>query len=341
MFTRRLLKIKIHSRRVFIFKRSLPIFAFLLAGVMIVWPQLTEQKDKFTARQIPEGKVEKASVDMTAVRFFSKDDKDRPLTLVAQSVLETNPEKKIITLNEPEAEYVMENKTVLMSSSAYGLAFQKEEYLYFEDEVDTKTNDGWTAKSSKVIYDYQKGVLESEAPVYITGPDGTLTADKGFYMINKGQNMTFNGHIDVLITSVSDKVHLTAERELIINQGQRTITALQDVVVIQDGYKITADKMVLYYLPKGKGKERIEKIIATGHVVADNKTQKISGNKGIYNPHTSIIEMTDNVVLTQGQNKAYGSTATLNLLTGVSSLTAQENNKPARIKGQLIPSDLQ
>lgn len=341
MFTRRLLKIKIHSRRVFIFKRSLPIFAFLLAGVMIVWPQLSEQKDKFTARQMPDNKVEKASVDMTAVRFFSKDDKNRPLTLVAKSVLETNPKKKIITLNEPSAEYVMENKTVLMSSSAYGLAFQKEEYLYFEDDVDTKTNDGWTAKSSKVMYDYQKGILESVAPVRIAGPDGTLTANKGFYIIDKGQNMTFKGHIDSVITSVLDKIHLTAEKEMIINQSQRTITAIQDVVVVQNGYKITADKMTLYYLQKGKGKERIEKVVATGHVVADNKTQKISGDNGIYNPHTNVIEMTGNVILTQGQNKAYGSTATLNLQTGISSLIAKENNKPARIKGQLIPSDLQ
>jgi lipopolysaccharide transport protein LptA/LPS export ABC transporter protein LptC len=278
---------------------------------------------------------------MTAVRFFSKDDKNQPMTLVAKSVLETNPEKKIITLTEPSAEYVMENKTILTSSSSYGLAFQKEEYLYFEDEVDTKTNDGWTVKSRQVIYDYQKGILESEAPVRITGPDGTLTADNGFYITNKGQHITFNGHIDSVITSVSDKIHLTAEKEMIINQPKRTMTAVQDVVVIQNGYKITADKMVLHYLPKGKGKERIEKVIAIGHVVADNKTQKISGDKGVYNPQTNVIEMTGNVVLTQGQNKAYGSTATLNLQTGVSSLTAKENNKPARIKGQLIPSDLQ
>ncbi len=341
MFTRRLLKIKIHSRRVLIFKRSLPIFAFLLAGIMIVWPQLSEQKDKFTARQIPQDAIKGAKVDMSEVRFFSKDDKDRPLTVVARSVVETDPQKKIITLNEPDATYVMENKTVLNSKTIYGLAFQKEEYLYFEDEVDTKTNDGWTAKSRKVIYDYKQGILESGSPVKISGPDGMLTADKGFYIVDKGQNMIFNGHIDVVITSVSDKIHLTAEKEMIINQGQRTVTAVQNVVAVQNNSTITADEMVLYYLPKGKGKERIEKIIATGHVIADNKTQKITGDTGIYNPKKQEIEMTGNVVLTQGMNKAYGTKAMLNLKTGLSSLTATENKKPARIKGQLIPSDLQ
>ena len=340
MFTRRLLKIKIHSRRVFIFKRSLPIFAFLLAGMMIVWPQLSEQKEKFTARQIPENGMEKASVDMTAVRFFSQDDKKQPMTLVAKSVVETNPEKKIITLNGPEAKYVMTNKTVLTSVSSYGLAFQKEEYLYFEDEVNTKTNDGWNVKSTKVIYDYQKGILESEAPVYITGPDGTLTANNGFVLTDKGQHIVFNGFIDMVVTSVSNKIHLTAKKNMTVDQSNRTITAVQDVVVVQNNATITADKMILHYLPKGKGKERIEKIVAKGHVVASNGTQKITGDTGVYNPRTHQIEMTDNVVLTQGSNKVYGSTAKLNLQTGISSLTAKENNKPARIKGQLIPSDL-
>lgn len=341
MFTRRLLKIKIHSRRVLIFKRSLPIFAFLLAGVMIVWPNLSEQKDKFTVRQIPDGKVENASVDMTAVRFFSQDDKNRPLTVIAKSVIETEPAKKIITLNEPSATYVMDDKTTLTSTSSYGLAFQKEAYLYFEENVDTVTNDGWRAKSSKVIYDYEKGILKSEASVKITGSDGTLTADSGFYMTDKGQNIIFNGHIDALVTSVSDKIHLTAEKELIVNQQNRTMTAVQDVVVTQRNSTIQADEMVLYYLPKGKGKERIEKIIATGHVMADNGTQKISGDTGTYNPKTGVMEMTGNVVLTQGQNRAVGTKATLNLQTGQSSLTATANNKPARIKGQLIPADLQ
>lgn len=308
---------------------------------MIVWPQLSEQKEKFTVRQMPDNKVENASVDMMAVRFFSKDDKNQPMTLIAKSVLETDPSKKIITLTEPKAEYIMENKTTLNSSSSEGFAFQREEYLYFEKEVDTQTNNGWTSKSRKVIYDYKKGVLKSEALVYITGPDGMLTADKGFYITDKGQNITFNGHIDTTITSTDDKIHLTAEKEMIIEQPKQIITAIQDVVVTQKGYQITSDKMVMHYLSKGKGKERIKKIIATGHVVADNKTQKISGDKGVYNPHTNVIEMTGNVVLTQGKNKAYGTTATLNLLTGVSSLTAKKNNKPARIKGQLIPSDLQ
>ncbi|MGN1063186.1 MAG: hypothetical protein ACI4QM_02555, partial [Alphaproteobacteria bacterium] len=101
MFTRRLLKIKIHSRRVLIFKRSLPIFAFLLAGIMFAWPALIEQKDRFTAAVMPTDKMTGSDVDMEQVRFFSQDDKNRPITVTAVSVLETDPAKQIVTLEKP------------------------------------------------------------------------------------------------------------------------------------------------------------------------------------------------------------------------------------------------
>lgn len=339
MFTRRLLKIKIHSRRVLIFKRSLPIFAFLLAGIMIVWPNLSEQKDKFTARQIPETAIKNAQVDMSEVRFFSQDNKNRPMTVVAVSVQETNPEKQIITLNEPVATYTMENGTILTSKSSYALAFQKEEYLYLEEPVDTKTDDGWTAYSQKVVYDYKNGTLESDEPVEITGPEGTLTADKGFIIVDKGQEITFRGNTKTVVTA-DVKMNIISKNGMIIDQIKRTITANKEVVVIQDGYTVSADKMILYYTDK-KNKDRVQKIEAFGNVVADNKQQKIVGQQGIYMPATGIIEMTKNVVLSQGDNKAYGDVAKLNLRTGLSSLTATKTqSKPARIKGQLIPADL-
>lgn len=341
MFTRRLLKIKIHSRRVFIFKRSLPIFAFLLAGVMIVWPQLSEQKDKFTVRQAPQEVLKGAEVDMSQVRFFSQDEKNRPMTVVAVSVQETDPEQKIITLNEPVATYTMENKTILTSKSAYGLVFQKEEYLYFEDKVDTHSDNGWRVQSEKVMYDYKEGTLESDAVVVVSGPDGHLTAQKGFFILDKGSEITFKGKTDTLITSQPEKIKITSDNGMVINQVNKTMTAQKNVTVKQVTYTITADKMILYYKDKIKGQSRIEKIEALGNVVADNKQQKISGQKGVYNPQTGIIEMTEQVVLSQGQNKAYGAKARLNLRTGLSSLTSEKTlDKPARVKGQLIPSTL-
>ncbi len=348
MFTRRLLKLKIHSRRVLIFKRSLPIFAFLLAGVMIVWPNLSEQKDKFTARQLPDSAVKGATINMEEVRFFSKDGKDKPMNIVAKSVQETDAVKKIITLNEPVATYQMNNKTQLLSKTSYALVFQKEEYLYCSQPVTTTTNTGWQADSIHVIYDYKTGTLESESPVFVKGPDGTLEADKGFFIQNKGDLIDFYGHTKTQIISLTDKIKITSENGLKINQLDKTITAIDDVIVYQKEYTITANKMTLFYMDgqkgkgKGKGKDKIKEIVAVGHVVASNGTQKMTGDTGVYNPKTGIIKMTGHVVMHQGDNQAKGDTATFNLNTGKSSLNAiQTGDKPARIRGTFIPAKIQ
>ena len=75
-----LFKLKKHTRRVLICKRSLPVFAFLLASLMMVWPLLfAEQKEQFSLAISSGKKMSDAKVDMEDVRFFSQDKKKQPL----------------------------------------------------------------------------------------------------------------------------------------------------------------------------------------------------------------------------------------------------------------------
>ena len=64
----------------------------------------------------------------------------------------------------------------------------------------------------------------------------------------------------------------------------------------------------------------------------------MTGEKGIYNPQNGILQMTENVVVYQGNNHVSGDTATINLETGESSLIPKEKSK--RVKGRLIPEEL-
>lgn len=343
MFTRRLLKIKIHSRRVQIFKRSLPIFAFLIAAVMLVWPALTEQKDKFTLPTKPATAIKGAKVDMQAVRFFSKDEKNQPMTITASSVQETDPAKQIITLLDPKAIYKMSSGVILNAVTSYGLAFQKDEYLYFDEEVIATTDTGWKAVTTKVVCDYNADTMESRTPIKITGPDGTLDADGGFILYNKGDNIDFKGNTQTHITSQQEPIDIFSKNGLYINQLNTTITAKEEVKVVQNTQTITADEMILYYKNDAKkGEDKINKILATGNVVATNNEQTITGDTGEYDPSTGIITVKNNVVLTQGKNVAHGDVMTLNLRTGVNSLTTEKKSDgtSGRVKGTLIPSDL-
>lgn len=310
---------------------------------MLSWPALTEQKDKFTLPTKPATAIKGAKVDMQAVRFFSKDDKNQPMTITASSVQETDPAKQIITLLDPKAVYKMASGVVLDAVTTYGLAFQKDEYLYFDEEVVATTDTGWKAVSTKVVCDYKADTMESRTPIKITGPDGRLDATGGFILYNKGNNIDFKDQTHTVITSQKEPIDIETKNGIKINQLDATITAIDEVKVIQNKQTITADKMILYYKKQtGKGEDKIDRIEAFGNVVATNNEQTITGDNGDYDPSTGIITMKNNVVLTQGKNTAKGDVVTLNLITGVNSLTSEKkpDGSGGRVKGTLIPADL-
>ena len=254
MFTLRLLKIKIHSRRVFMFKRCLPIFAFLLASTMLVWPAFVEEKEKFSVA-VPSLNVKQGGgVDMEGVQFFSKDKRNNPLNVVAETVQEIDASKKILKLNNPMAVYQTSDGMKLTSTSPYALAFQNEKYLYFEDEINTSTDTGYEAISTKVVYDYDKNTISSDNDVFIKGVAGMLQA-KGFFVTNKGEKIDFKGKTKTLlfekekdISAISsldfknqdvyfkknkNNILITSENGLIVDQTLNTITAVQNAHIYQ------------------------------------------------------------------------------------------------------------
>lgn len=448
MFTLRLLKLKIHSRRVVVFKRLLPVFAFLLASVMIIWPALVEQKDKFASLTPSHKSIKNATTDMASVRFFSRDSNQNPITVIAQTVKEADPSRQIISLDMPQARYVMSDGIVLQGQTSYGLAFQKDKYLYFEEQVDASTDNGYQAFSEKVVCDYNAGTIGSEQDVFIKGPAGMIQAN-GFYIADKGNYLHFKGFTETLLfhqekqlnnipsldfkqqksyLNEDDKnIYITSENGLTINQLDKTITVLKNVDIIQGKSSLEAQKVILHYTKDIQGKTVVQKVTAqknvtavqekhhvsgqnmtvykdkadidtvlqelpekivldtnkvgqlivvtdnavvkegtntvkanriyavydeTGHVLAKviafgqmnatNRQQKIVGEYGVYTPKTKIISVYEKVSLHEKESVLKGEYATLNLKTGISSLSASRNKSiKGRVKGQIIPNNFE
>lgn len=340
MFTPRLLKIKIHTRRVLIFKRSLPVFAFLLASLIFIWPTVFSTKEQFALVVDGNGGAKGSKVDMEQVRFFAQDDKNQPMTLIAQKIQETDPKKRVVFLETLAATYKTHQGVLLNSQTAYGFAFQKEEYLYFEDKIHTTSDNGYTIASSRVFYDYRDGALESDSAVSIRGPAGTLQAE-GFILYNKGDNIDFKEKTDTLIRDAQGDVRVQSRNGLLIDQAAQTVTALGKVIITQQETTLTADKVVLsYYTAQQNKDERIAKIEAFGAVTAANAAYKMTGDTGVYHPRTKLVSMKGNVKLYQGNNLLTGEAVAFNLETGVAQMdTPQAEN--GRVRGEFMPAELQ
>ncbi len=288
MFTPRLLKIKIHSRRVLIFKRSLPIFAFLLASLIFVWPALVEQKEKFSLVVKDIERKPARNIDMQQVRFFSKDTQSQPFTILSTSVLETDPVKKIITLENPKAIYLLKDGVELDSKTNQALAYQEEKYLYFENRVVSTSNTGYIALSSQVKLDYGNGKIDSDAPFNLKGPAGTVQSE-GIFLENKGDHITFKNKTKSVIFKMEKPINfaqkayensqdnlfdpkpedivITSSKGQEIDQIKQEMIAYENVVILQEKKQLNADKVVLLYRKEPKrGEEKIRQIDAFGSV---------------------------------------------------------------------------
>ena len=373
MFSRRLLNFKKHSRYVLLFKHSLPVFAFVLLSVIVAWPQFIQDKEKFNLPSVNQLKTS-PDVNLERVRFFAQDPKHKKITTTADKVIEVDVEKNIIRLEKPVASYMLNTGETITARSPYGLAYQDDKYMFFEDRVHAMTDTGYTIQASQVTMQYD-GELDTDSPVVVRGPAGTLNA-QGVHMEDKGNLIHFKKKSTAHLDSKQGKVVIISQDGMDINRNKKIVTAQQDVrviseekvltsdkiilyynegqkvqvdhikaighvVVLDKENKITADEMIMYYTDDSENK--VKSIVATGNVVASNPKNKITGERGEYSPVTKVISMSDNVVLHQGESFITGTNAWLNMVTGDSNLkneqTTPTGKKKGRITGVFMPEE--
>lgn len=321
-----------HTRRVLITKRTLPVFAFLLAALIIVWPLFKEEKKSFSLGISSNNPIKGAKMDMENIRFFGLNSKKLPMTLTTPKVDEIDANTHKLKMQKPTATYQMANNETLTAKTPYALIFQDSETVLFEDKVNITSNSGYKANTSKVLCDYNQGTADSDEPINIAGPTGKIDA-KGVWMADKGNLILFKKDVKATIYQKKEQVKINSPEGAQIDQTQKTLTTLGRTTVYHQGNVLKADKMVAHYTDNKNN--QVEKVIAIGNVSIDNGKQTMTGDKGTYIPATKKILMEGNVVLSQGGNQIRGDKATLNLLTGESDLKST-----GRIKGQLIPNEL-
>ncbi len=329
MLTKRLMQIKQHSRRVLIIKRSLPVFAFLIIALIVVWPQFSQHKDKFSLAVPANGK--KTQVEMENLRFFGVNNKKLPMTLNTPAVHQTDDTTDNIRMERPVGTYQMSSGDVMTLNAPYAIINQSQEQIFFEDQINIKTDSGYVGRTSQVLCDYTQGTADGNSPVSISGPAGRLNA-QGIWMADKGNLILFKKKATALLKNKKQNMTVSAKSGIQIDQTAKTITAMDQVSVVQGNETLNADKAVLYYTDDRNN--RIQKIEAFGRVVINNKKQTVTGDYAIYTPKTQVAEVTGNVVIGQGAHKIQGQKAIINMITGQSELISD------RIKGQLMPAGM-
>lgn len=125
----------------------------------------------------------------------------------------------------------------------------------------------------------------------------------------QGADVAFGG----IRADTSLPVEVTAD-QLSINQTDGTAIFAGNVVVIQGDMKLAADRVDVAY--SGEDRTRIERLHASGSVVLVSGSDAAEAEDAVYTIETGAVEMTGNVLLTQGANTIAGQKLVVDLASG-------------------------
>ena len=114
---------------------------------------------------------------------------------------------------------------------------------------------------------------------------------------------------------------------------------------------VQADTLVAYFKPsseeseEGDKKQTLERVEAEGNMLASGPNGVVTGDRGVYLEKTKIVEVFDNVKITQEQNVIEGQYATFDLDNDVAKVYTHSPHSPQtgpskRIHGMIIPKSV-
>ena len=114
-------------------------------------------------------------------------------------------------------------------------------------------------------------------------------------------------------------VEVTAD-QLSVNNADGTATFAGNVVVTQGKMTLAAAQVLVKYAADGKS---IDQLIATGGVKITNLADVAQGSEAVYAIATGMIELSGDVLLSQGGSTLTGQKLTINLTDGTGTMSGR------------------
>lgn len=191
-------------------------------------------------------------------------------------------------------------------------------------------------------------VLTADGHVRMESPTETAYGEHAHYDVALDRVLMTGGNLKI----VTPKETLTARDSIEYwhskNQGIARGNALAQFP--EKEQLVQADTLVAYFKPsseraeEGKEKLTIDRIEAEGNVLASGPNGVVTGTRGVYHGDTEIVEVFDNVKVTQDENVMEGGYGRANLKTNVAEMFPHPphitpSTPTKRISGIIIPKD--
>jgi lipopolysaccharide export system protein LptA len=144
-------------------------------------------------------------------------------------------------------------------------------------------------------------------------------------------------HIEAATLEVRDKDKVaTFSGNVKVTQGDTVMRCKSLVVFYENGDDADKGKTMQAATPGPGGNQKIKRLEARGSVVVTQKDQTATGGLGIFDMKTNTVDLTGDVVMTQGQNMLRGDRLIVDLTSGVSRVESGKNGQ-GRVQGLFQP----
>jgi lipopolysaccharide export system protein LptC len=181
-------------------KLLLPALALALLASIALWPEFDRAKQQalLALRQVG---AEIEGAQLIEARYHGTDERGRPYTLTAATAQRAGPERVNLTI--PKGDITLQDGTWLMLQAKQGVFIQHSNQLDLSHDVTLYRDDGTTLVTESASIDMKNGAAAGAEPVHAEGPFGTLDAQGGFTLLDKGSTIQFAGPAHLMLNGSS------------------------------------------------------------------------------------------------------------------------------------------
>lgn len=180
-------------------KVSLPVLALGIVGYL-TYRSYEGQTDTRVSIDVVEDVVKlDAGMKVSGIAFEGKSKTDRPFSVTALSATETNGDKDLVKLEEPQAQIELSDITWIAITAERGLYNRKLDQVELDGDVTVYHDNGMKFVTEQAAMDLTTNSASGSKPV--TGSDDyKQISAEGFEMLDDGATVLFKGksHMKIL-----------------------------------------------------------------------------------------------------------------------------------------------
>ena len=181
-------------------KLVLPAVALALLSALVLWPQISGEGIVARLDFHRLGRAVQGDT-MYGARYHGVDQQNRPYTVTAAVAQRIGPDR--VDLTDPQGELHLHAGGAIMLEARAGVYRQAEHALDLSRDVTLSRDDGTTVITDNAAIDLHRGAAAGSAPVSATGPFGTLSAQGGFTLLDKGADIQFVGPARLVLSGAT------------------------------------------------------------------------------------------------------------------------------------------